>query len=955
MRLHPLSLSFEDCALENEFKAYYDYENRVFNRIGIGLSFMGWFVLNIYFYFFYPQDFLHLTLVIDVLLYPVFFVIFLITAFPGKIKYYQPLTSLANCLAGLMFIYVAYYKLSIDVLSICGIMAVILFAFFILRLRFKIALLTTLIYVVAYQAAILLLPVHENSNRTLLSVIVWVIETVCIVGGYSMERSNRKMFCQTKEIIHQQQVAEAATRAKSEFLANMSHESRTPLNAIIGMTYLVQRTDLSTQQKDYVAKIQSSAQTLLGVINDILDFSKVEAGKMDIETVEFNLDEILTNLANLFNLNAQKKGIELLFQYTADIPQNLKGDPLRLGQILTNLISNAIKFTDKGEITVKIEPLLKNLDEVTLQFSVSDTGIGISKEQQNKLFQPFSQVDASTTRKYGGTGLGLVICERLVNLMGGKIGLVSEPDKGSTFFFTVKLGCGKPTKSDFTALPRPDGENIRVLVIDDNPVMVEILIRMLESMHLAAVGANSGEEGLAALKDPTHTIDLVLMDWEMPGMDGLETTRRILSMDEIRFKPKIIMISSCVLSEMDEEVSLIGINRRLTKPIIQSQLLDAVLNVFGAGSEKSVACSRNDLEGLISDRTADFKSAKILLVEDNEINQQVAKEMLHHMGVQVHIASNGLQAIDMLGNAEYDVVLMDVQMPVMDGYEATRQIRSNDRWADLPVIAMTAHARREDREKSLQAGMNDQVNKPINPNELSAALAKYIRTKSWGNSGASKSCPAEEETGNPPWPNMHSIKYTEGLSRLGGNQELYKKLLLQFRTGNIDTPDSIKAALAQGDDKTAGRLVHTVKGVAANIGANELAFAASELEMAMRNGTIADSDVLLERFISSLASVTDEIRTFEDAVIIKTDFELHDTATVCVNVDAVQQHLINLARMLESGSIKSVQELSVLEGYFHDSRLEKQFEQMKKQVDIFDMDNALGILRAIATELGISL
>ncbi len=954
MRVHPLSLSFREVALENEFKAYYDYENRFFNRIGITLSFMGWFVLNIYFCFFYPQDFLHLTLVIGIILYPIFIFVLLITAFPGKTRYYQPLSALANGLAGLMFIYVAYYKLHIDILSISGIMAVIIFAFFILRLRFKIAMLTTLVYVVAYQAALLLLPCNENNNIALLSVILWVIEIACIVGGYSMEHSNRRMFCQNKEIVYQRQVAEEATRAKSEFLANMSHESRTPLNAIIGMTYLVQRTELSAQQKDYVEKIQSSAQTLFGVINDILDFSKVEAGKMDIETVPFDLEEILTNLANLFNLNAQKKGIELLFEYTADTPRNLEGDPLRLGQILTNLTSNAIKFTDKGQVVVKIEPLLKNVDEVTLQFSVSDTGIGISKEQQKKLFQPFSQVDPSTTRKYGGTGLGLVICERLANLMGGKIWMVSEPGKGSTFCFTIKLGCSEPTESDLIELTRPDNENIRVLVIDDNPVAVDILIHMLESMHFSAVGACSGEEGLGVLKDSSDIFDLVLMDWEMPGMDGIETTRRILSMDELGYKPKIVMITSCVLFEMHDEASLIGIKKRLTKPILQSQLHCAILDEFGVDNEKSVALSQDDNKGMFSDREADIRNVKILLAEDNEINQQVAKEMLLHMGLQVEIASNGLQAIDMLEKAEYDVVLMDVQMPVMDGYEATRLIRSNDRWTNLPVIAMTAHASHEDREKSLQAGMNDHINKPINPDELSAVLADYIKSKSRVKSNVSKSCLEKDNKGDYPWPKMSSIECTEGLSRVGGNQKLYKKLLLQFRTGNMKTPDSIETALAKGDVKTAGRLVHAVKGVASNIGANELASTASELEMALKNGTIDGHDVLLDKFIASLRLVTDEIRTFEDAKTIKSNYQ-QNTATACINIDAVRHHLIDLALMLESGSIKAVKQLSVLEEYFHNTVLEKQFEQLKKQVDIFDMDSALVKLRAIAAELEISL
>lgn len=955
MQLHPLSLSFKDLELENEFRAYYDYENRFFNRIGIALSFMGWFVLNIYCYLYYPQCFLHMTVAIVVFLYPLFALILLIPSSPRNVKWYQPLTALANGLAGLMFIYVGHFELDIDILAICGIIAVILFAFFILRLRFKFALFTNLVYVVAYEVSLLIPPVHEDSNIALISVIVWVIEIVCIVGGYSLERNNRKMFCQNKVIIHQQQVAEAATRAKSEFLANISHESRTPLNAIIGMTYLALKTDLSAQQQDYLVKIQSSAQTLLGVINDILDFSKVEAGKMDIEVVDFNLDEILTNLANLFSMNAQQKGIELLFQYTADVPQSLRGDPLRLGQILTNLTNNAIKFTDKGEIVVKIELLLKDEHEVTLQFSVSDTGIGITKEQQNKLFQPFSQVDASTTRKYGGTGLGLAICERLAKLMGGKIWIESEPGKGSTFIFTAIFGYSQPIESNLPVLNLRNNENIKVLVIDDNPIDVEILTNMLESMHFTAVGVGSGEQGLAALKDPANSFDLVLMDWKMPGMDGLETARMIKTMDEIVYKPEIIVISAATLSEKDDEAGTAGINKRLTKPITQSQLFDAVMDVFGAVRDKSFSFSRDRHEDLISDRSADIKGAKILLVEDNQINQQVAKEMLHYMGLQVDIASNGLQALEALEEAEYDVVLMDVQMPVMDGYEATRKIRSNQRLVNLPVIAMTAHATIEDREKSLQTGMNDQVNKPINPDELLAVIAKYIKTGSRVTSDTGKLNPEGDNREDLPWPNMPSIMFNEGLARLGGNRKLYKKLLLQFRASNVETLDNIKTALLEGDDKTAARLVHTVKGVAANIGANQVAAAAAELEKLLKHGSIDVNDILLEKFIVPLTVVTEEIKAFEEACAIVPDSKIQNKEITYVDADIIRPHLINLAQMLESGSIKSVKQLSVLESYLNNTKVEKQFEQLKKNVDMFDMDRALGKLKAIASDLEISL
>jgi two-component system sensor histidine kinase/response regulator len=669
------------------------------------------------------------------------------------------------------------------------------------------------------------------------------------VLGISRNITERKR--QEEEIRRAKDLAEEATRMKSDFLANMSHEIRTPLNAIIGLSHLVLQTDLSARQRDYVAKVQTSGQHLLGVINDILDFSKVEAGKLDLEHTDFELEKLLDTTSSLIADKAFAKGLEVVVDIAPDVPVHLVGDSLRLGQVLLNYANNAVKFTEQGEILIAVRASERTERDVLLHFRVQDTGIGLSAEQMQRLFQSFSQADTSTTRRFGGPGLGLAISRKLATLMGGEVGVESEPGRGSTFWFSARLGIGHAKQREFT--PDPDMRGRRALIVDDNDQARAVMSEMLASMTFITHGVCCGTEAVDELRrahESGEPYDVVYLDWRMPGMDGMETARRIRSLP-LEAAPMVLMVTAFGREEVVKEARDAGIQGVLVKPVSPSLLFDTTVAAISKRCIRAQAVApvpRQD-----SRRLAAIEGARILLVEDNEINQQVARELLEQAGLVVDVADNGQVALERLAAAKYDLVFMDMQMPVMDGLKATQLLRATGHLDTLPVIAMTANAMEQDRRRCLDAGMNDFLVKPIEPEDLWKMLLRWLRPRV-----EDAAPPAADE--NIPR-DIQGLDTELGLQRLLNKKPLYLEMLMRYAAGQREAIGKLRSAMAAHDFAAAQAIVHTTKAVSGTIGATVVQEKAARLDAALREGG-AGTDVLFE----SLESLEAEMLPLLDAL-----------------------------------------------------------------------------------------
>lgn len=737
------------------------------------------------------------------------------------------------------------------------------------------------------------------------------------------------------------EAADKANRAKSEFLANMSHEIRTPMNAIIGMNYLMKKTGMSPKQADYTRKIELSARNLLRIIDDILDFSKIEAGKLTLENAPMNLMEVISDLTDTINIKLQNKvNVELVVFVDKGIPVSISGDSVRLRQVLLNLTDNAIKFTESGEVTIQVKMLSSLPYGVILNFSVSDTGIGITKEQAARLFSPFQQADLSTTRKYGGTGLGLAICRKIVEMMDGELELNSVPGSGSTFSFNAFFSLAEEeplmVKADISA-----NKGKKVLLVDDSESARMVLHDMLSALGFHVLVARDAFEAVdlfQAEQQSEQPLSLMVVDWQMPGMDGLELVKELKAKEGLEV-PSVLMVTSYGLETVRDAVKKHTIDAVLVKPVSPSILNDTILNLFmqNDSSQLSAAYLNDGVQAF----RKNLQGIRVLLVEDNEINMELARELLEDAGIIVSEARNGREAILSLENEIPDAVLMDIQMPEMDGLEATKYIRSVPEWVNLPVIAMTAHAMKSEYDRSIAAGMNDHITKPIQTDLMYATLLKFTR--------GIKVQTVVQETEAPAVISTGVLDIVDGLKRVSGKEELYRKLLKTYAGTYEKAPERLHSLLNDAKIEELGTILHTLAGVSANIGAHRLHAASFPLSEQIRTKSDAFSS------LADFQKPVDEIVYLLETLLSEINNYLQPTENESIEREPLpeglwEKSLSSLQELIKDQDPAAVDICSGLLTNYEISEEQNQLLQtLSVYLDVFDFDSALNLVTETET------